>query len=276
VQRATNGPTAVEVLAGNLGLPLTPSLLGGSNYAVFGAETGFGNFLAVSTTVPPIINNIFSNPPATGVAAQVQSFVGGGGTFTQSSLVVLWAGANDLFTEVTLANTLPGSFIFPALTNLSNEVSDLYYLAGARTILMPNMPDIGLTPFGLTSGNSAGLSALSGAFNLGLHDTIGQLEFGLPGLNIIEFDTPAAFGKLLANADALGFTHTTDPCLNLVTLIPCANPNEYIFWDAAHPTARVHQILGDLFFTAVPEPGALALFSLALATAGFCRRRNLS
>jgi phospholipase/lecithinase/hemolysin len=47
LQRFTNGPTAVEVMAANLGLPLTPSLLGGRNYAYGGAGTGVGNYLAV-------------------------------------------------------------------------------------------------------------------------------------------------------------------------------------------------------------------------------------
>src|SRR6185503_12905630 len=47
-QRLTNGPTAVEVMAANLGLPLTPSLLGVGNYAYGGAETGLGNYFRVS------------------------------------------------------------------------------------------------------------------------------------------------------------------------------------------------------------------------------------
>ena len=39
-QRISNGPVAVEYLAGRLGVPLAPSLAGGTNYAVGGAATG--------------------------------------------------------------------------------------------------------------------------------------------------------------------------------------------------------------------------------------------
>jgi phospholipase/lecithinase/hemolysin len=44
-QRLSNGLTAVEVLATDLGLPLTPSLAGGRDYAYGGAETGTGKLL---------------------------------------------------------------------------------------------------------------------------------------------------------------------------------------------------------------------------------------
>ena len=97
-QRLTNGPTAVEVLAAGLGLPLTASLLGGRDYAFGGAETGTRNYFAVYPGVPPQINALFSGPPnfpATGVSAQVQSFIAGGGTISPQGLTVLWAGAND-------------------------------------------------------------------------------------------------------------------------------------------------------------------------------------
>src|SRR5688500_10530276 len=39
-ERASNGPVAVEYLASALGVPLTPSTTGGTNYAVVGAATG--------------------------------------------------------------------------------------------------------------------------------------------------------------------------------------------------------------------------------------------
>ena len=198
--------------------------------------------------------------------------MGGGGTFTPSSLVVLWAGPNDLFTALTppgspLANVVP-----TALQNLAAEATALYG-AGARHILMPNMANIGATPFGLA--DPVGLRNFSVGFNFGLDGLIDLLELTLPGLDIIEFDTFSALNQLIANAAALGFGNPAIPCVD-AALQACANPNASIFWDTAHPTARVHQILGDLFFSAVPEPGVLALFSLALASAGFCRRRNLS
>jgi hypothetical protein len=182
-QRLTNGPTAVEVMAANLGLPLTPSLLGGRNYAYGGAETGLGNYFRVSPDVPPIINLIFSGLPPfppTGTLAQVQGF---GGTIAPQDLTVLWAGPNDFFTALVLGQN-PADAIGPALANLSQSAG-LLYAAGARTILMPDMPNLGATPFALSTGNAPGLTALTVAFNTFLDLTIDQLEMSLPGLDIV-------------------------------------------------------------------------------------------
>jgi phospholipase/lecithinase/hemolysin len=68
-QRLSNGPVAVEVLAANLGLPLTPSLKGGRDFAFGGADTGVGNYFSVYPGVPTEINTLFSGPLQTGTLA---------------------------------------------------------------------------------------------------------------------------------------------------------------------------------------------------------------
>lgn len=271
-QRFSNGPVAVENLAAGLGLPLSPSMTGGSNNAFGGAESGLANYLRVRPNVPPIINTIFSGQaagfPDTGVLAQVNHFVAqpGPGFGGPEDLVVLWAGSNDLFTVLTIdpagftADPV-GTVISPAMNNLAQSVLALYG-DGARTILMPNLPNIGATPFGLGI-DPAGLTNFSFVFNLFLDATIDNLESLLPGLNIIESDTFSLLNAVVGNAAAYGFSNWTDPCYDGVSA--CANPDEYVFWDTVHPTAHTHAILGAAFQQAVPEPPAILLLAVGMA-----------
>lgn len=269
-QRFSNGPVAVERLAANLGLALTPSLLGGTNYAVGGAETGTNNYLRFNSN-PGVAAAFGGNN--TGLQVQVNAFTATN-TLSSSSLAVLWGGANDLFSALTLGAD-PVQTMGNAALNLRNEVFSLYG-AGARHILLPNMPDIGLTPFGLSLGvaTAGQLTAVSEGFALGLQQMAAGLEVALPGLDIIEFDTFHALQDIIANAASLGFDNTTDPCVNITLGTVCANPDRYVFWDDVHPTARVQSLLGDQFTAAViPEPATPALVAVALLAIYACRRR---
>ena len=199
--------------------------------------------------MPLAINQLFSGPPnfpATGTLAQVQGF---SGTLAPNSLTVLWAGPNNIFAAVFTGQD-PSTVIVPAIGNLAQEIG-LLYAQGASTILVPNMPNLGSIPFGLASGNSGGLTALTVAFNSLLGQTLTQLESALPGLDIIAFDTFAFVDAAIANPAAYGFTNSTDPCFDGVNV--SVNPVQYIYWDTVHPTARSHQLLGNAFFAAVPD-----------------------
>jgi phospholipase/lecithinase/hemolysin len=57
----------------------------------------------------------------------------------------------------------------------------------------------------------------------------------------------------------------------------CANPEQYLWWDTFHPTTHGHEILGELFAQAIPEPSTLLLLCTSLVgVAGVMRRRMIS
>jgi len=254
-QHFSNGPVAVDHLAGLLGIGLTPSAIGGTNYAVGGATTGTDNYLP--TEYPPLgLGPALNN---TGMQTQVNTFTAARPAFDPSTtLFVLWGGPNDFLLSPTPATAAQ------AVTNLTNEIVALESV-GARNFLVPNMPDLSITPFGrsLTAEQQLGLQQLSLGFDTGLDHALAAVRAGSPpGVDIVGFNTLGALNALLANPSAFGLSNVTDPCFNGVSV--CGDPDQYLFWDTVHPTAHVHDILGTEFAAAVPEPQTWHLLALGL------------
>ncbi|MGB8437390.1 MAG: SGNH/GDSL hydrolase family protein [Burkholderiales bacterium] len=286
-QRFSNGPVASEVLAANLGVTAIASeLAGGTNYATGGATSGVANFAGIAyggLALPPPFNGppnqiaLLSTSTTGGLTQQVGLLAGAPPPDIGSSLVLIWAGANDLFlTSALVANgslpLAPETFIIAAdsaAANVENAITALI-AAGARNILAVNLPDLGMIPAGTDPANllSPFWSAYTAEFNAQFLDAayLAGLD---PSVKLTEFDAFELFNDAIANPGKYGFTNVTDACLPtagpLPIAAPCANPDEYLFWDSAHPTAAAHQLIGDLFYAAIPEPASLALIMAPLA-----------
>lgn len=262
-QRFTNGPTAAKVLAAQLGIAdFKPSALGGTNYAVGGATTGVGNFNYITGSPAGLPATIAS----TGMQAQLASFADNWFDAGMAqplfdparSLFMVWGGPNDFFLGLGLGAN-PVDVLTTAVGNIAGIVGTLAGL-GAVDILVPNMPNLATTPFGLSQDELAQsqLGALSAGFNTALAQALGVVGGLFPWANIIEFDTAGFFADLLASPADFGFTDVITPCF----LIGACDG--FLFVDGVHPTAQAHSILGRAFAQAVPEPATSALIMLAL------------
>ena len=145
--RYSNGPTAVEYLwqAYNPGdTSFKPSNFGGTNYALGGATTGTFGFNSINPGVPPALQPYFGTQG--GVANQVSQFANAcSGCFNPaSSLFVVWAFPNDIFANA-LFNLTPAQLIGAGITNIVTAIQALAG-EGAQHFLIPNMPDLGVTP----------------------------------------------------------------------------------------------------------------------------------
>jgi phospholipase/lecithinase/hemolysin len=279
----SNGPVAVEYLW-NLFNPgnttgFTPSLAGGTNYAIGGATTGSANYNTVNADVPPFLQPAYQGFGNAGQLQQFQQYLGGGGTFDPAtSLFVVWLFPNDVFAAAAglSAGIVPGSpggadLITNGIANILTTIQTLTAL-GARHFLVPNMPDLGDTPALLGDALLSGLTAL---FNANLAQQLTLLDQFLPS-EIVQFDTAAVFDAILQNPGAYGFSNWTQGCvLNFGFGPGQCNPTNWdtwLFWDGVHPTTATHRLLGAGFRAAVPEPATLGLIAAALFALAWLRR----
>lgn len=121
-------PLYDEILAAQLGQTLQPSSRGGSNYAQGGG-----------VTVPALDASLNTQDQ---LAAYLQST---GGRADRNGLYIHWVGANDIAAAVTNPLTARETISNSA----SAAVSQIKTLldAGAGAVIVPNVPQLGSTPF---------------------------------------------------------------------------------------------------------------------------------
>lgn len=130
----------------------------------------------------------------------------------------------------------PPATLAAAVTNLVAIVRDLES-AGAKHILAPGMPDLGLTPPYVGTIYEEQATAVSGAFHA-------LLAANLPRKPNF-FDTAGWMRQIFATPAAYGFANVTQPCLGTPGC-PAA-PDTFFFWDTFHPTTAAHALMGELF-----------------------------
>jgi phospholipase/lecithinase/hemolysin len=222
--RFSDGPVAVEQLATHMGVPLY-------DFAFGGATTGLGNFIDGGNQATL---GAFGLP---GMQLEIAGSAGLVSSIATGSLFVVWGGANDFFS---------GDSPLAAAANVDAYVMQLKSM-GANQILVPGIPDLGLTPefYGIPIA-----TAYSQAYNA-------ALKSGLPS-GAVYFDTYSLLHSITNNPADYGLTNVNTPCFDGVNM--CSDPDRYLFWDHVHPTSAADAILAEQFQSAVtPEPAAWLL-----------------
>ena len=118
-----------EILAKNIGTTLTPSSQGGLNYAEGGG-----------VAVPGLDSEYTTQD-------QVKSYLNStGGKADPDGLYIHWIGGNDLAAAALSLNPISAVEIATnSATQAASQVNDLLK-AGAGTVVVPTVPNIGLTP----------------------------------------------------------------------------------------------------------------------------------
>jgi outer membrane lipase/esterase len=264
-QRFTTNPgsTAAENVAKALGFPIAPSLAGGTDYAFGGAG---------------VINNEMAGPIPT-LPQQLQTYLTAtGGKADPRALYQVWGGANDIF-YLTATQTDPNVIAAGAAAAAQAEVKLIGNLqaAGAKYVLVYNLPDIGKTPDSIEAGAAAqaGATQISLVYNGVLNSGISQLRNN--GLNVIPVNTFALLNEVIANPAAFGFANVTTPACGVgsnsvlcgpqgsglpYTYAPGTNQS-YLFADGVHPTTGADVMLGQYVMSIINAPGYASLLAEA-------------
>ncbi|HEX4504885.1 MAG TPA: autotransporter domain-containing protein [Alphaproteobacteria bacterium] len=248
----SNGPIYAKYLDGlfGIGTPL-------QDYAIGGAGTGSNNIVGLP-------GNPSIGLPNAGMDGQISYYLANNARPDPRSLFILWGGANDYFN--ILDNFKGGgptgaalkafalSPTGPVTTTIGGLVSDITRLAqiGVRNFVVPNVPNLGVTPSYLGNAREAGQATL--ITNLGnrqLASAMGALQQKLH-VNITIVDIDAVFGGVLANPKQFGLSNVTKECIQNPTCV--AQHGNYLFWDDVHPTGQVQAELSEVFLASLDGP----------------------
>ncbi len=218
--RFSNGPVWVEHIAGALGLPITPEVAGGTDYAVGGAQV-LAPAVTTQGTVPSVPQQ---------VALYLSQH---GGKADPNALYLIEGGGNDV---LNASGGSPQELGYQIALGLA-ESELLLRNAGARFFLVPNLLDISELPAG--RANAAFTSAATVAVNTSL-DLLLQLESYLQGIRILRVDEYTLFQAVVRSPTHFGFTDVVNPCFNAATGAVCRDPDHTLFWDVEHPTEFGH------------------------------------
>ena len=211
-----------------------------------------------------------------------------GGKADANALYTVWGGANDLFAATRAAaggasQAQVQGIIGAAVTDQIALVGALKQ-AGAQYVLVPNLPDVGITPQ-FRGPNAAAATALSAGYNKALYGGLKQA-----GIEFIPLDTFSILREVTANPGMYGFTNVTstackiDPANSTQSILTC-NPtsyvspdaaNTYLFADGVHPTTAGHQLLGQYAVSVLEGPRLQQVLSHSAQTIGRSRADQVS
>lgn len=290
-------PVGVELIAGAFGFANGPSLAGGTDFAFGGAclQAFSATFDCVEDPTP---NDSLS------ISNQVAGYLAAGPA-DPHALYTMWGGANDLFTYANLAGTgvITGDqAAFGMAVSAGTEVGlvDALHGAGARNIILFNLPNVALTPDAAAQANAAAGAVLAGGgtpeqaqaaagavikaltsltlvFN-------GQLNAGMSGkTGIIPVDVFGLVNEVFANPGAYGFSNVTGMACStgpgiggtpssvacgdssMIGILPWTYADgtnlSYFFADGVHPTGAGHALLAEAVIQEIEAPSFVSMLA---------------
>ena len=246
---------------------------GGANDVFYAATSGAAAATAqqlIQQTIAAqvqqaVANNVIPNDPTAIAAftAQITPVV----TQQVVAQVTAGAGVSSLMDQAQIQ-----AYLQQAATTELGMIKQLGD-AGARYVMVSNLPNIGLTPSGIAQGPiaAAQLTGLSITYNSALNAGLAST-----GVNIIPVNTFAMLNEFVADPSRYGFTNVTQPACTGSSFgcLPIGTPgaqstyqpgtqNTYLFADGVHPTTATHAMLAQYAESIITAPGEMSLLGEA-------------
>ena len=241
----------------------------GNNYAIGGARSGIDlqHDKYEDTTGKPL--------PVYSIRSQVDRYLADK-NIDSKGLYTVWTGANDLFAVVK--DVPNASNIISAA--VSDEVATVKKLHdnGANYIVVPNIPDVGLTPNFVGTPLATFGTDLVKQYNEALYSGVKNT-----GANVIPLDTFSLVQQVAANPTAYGFSNVTDKACKNTSSVECGRAdldkpgaeNSYFFADGVHPTGRAHRMIADYANAVVTAPSQVSVLPHIATQSGLATNERL-
>lgn len=269
----SNGPTFVQLLGQAVtGKPIVPAV-------TFSSRGTNRNFAFGGATVGPAAPG---QPP--NLAQQIGLYTQSGLPAQPTDLFTVLIGANDMIGVLSSPATPfnPASIDVAGAAAAQGVVAGLQSLVGlgAKNIVVVGLPNLGATPRSLAAGGPGGAGATFGArattaFNNELvarlavlkgPATLNSVQTFPADVNLVYVDLVSLLEPVFRDPARFGYTNTTSYVLAPSAQGGGGDPNNYIYFDDIHPTAKTHALLASLI-TEMLNPEPMVGFSSTIGTA---------
>ena len=247
----------------------------GNNYAIGGARSD------IDLEHDKYEDSTGESIPVYSARSQIDSYLANNNVDSKG-LYSVWIGANDIRAA---SDQLKIDFDFDKAdatitTAAKNQVAIVEQLKnnGAKYILVPNIPDVGLTPE--VVGNDL-FSSIGTEFATKYKTTLYE-GIKNTGANVIPLDTFGLLQKVAKNPSAYGFSNMNEKACGSVSSLECGRDdieegaeNSYFFADSIHPTGRAHKMIADYANAVVTAPGQVSVLPHIATQSGLATNERL-
>ncbi|CAG8694547.1 Carbohydrate Esterase Family 16 protein [Gigaspora rosea] len=236
--RWSDGPIWVDFVESTLAAKLIDKAFGGA------------------TTNKSLISQCyFDNINMPSVQEQIENILPNVSSFPPQTTFAIWTGFCDYMTIFERNLTITSEDI---VSSIHNSII-LLTSTGARKFLLLNMPPINRAPQYINYTNITILQNLIEAHNILLNQTVNDIR----KTNRIQagvFDVWGLIESFTQNPQQYGFSNVIDSCIQHNSNNTCQNPDKYLWWDAIHPTTKVHSLLAAEIIVYLKSPNGSCLY----------------